>query len=59
MSVLGGIVKIAASVVALAFGAKKGKAGVKNIKDKITTKKQSYDICTERERTYRSLNRNC
>lgn len=39
MSVLGGIVKIAASVVALAFGAKTGKAGVKNIKDKITTKK--------------------
>ena len=39
MSVLGGIVKIAASVVAVAFGAKTGKAGVKNIKDKVSTKK--------------------
>lgn len=39
MSVLGGIVKIAAAVVAGAFGAKTAKAGVKNIKDKITTKK--------------------
>ena len=39
MSVLGGIVKITAAVIALAFGAKTGIAGVQNIKDKISTKK--------------------
>lgn len=39
MSVLGGIVKIAAAVVAIAFGGKTAKAGIKNIKDKVSTKK--------------------
>ena len=39
MSALGGIVKLAAAVVAVAFGAKTGKAGIKNIKDKVSTKK--------------------
>lgn len=39
MSALGGIVKIAAAVVATAFGVKTGKAGVKDIKDKVSTKK--------------------
>lgn len=39
MSALGGIVKIAAAVVATAFGVKTGKAGVKDIKNKVSTKK--------------------
>ena len=39
MSALGGIVKIAAAVVTTAFGVKTGKAGIKNIKDKVSTKK--------------------
>ena len=39
MSALGGIVKIATAVVFTAFGTKTGKAGIKNIKDKVSTKK--------------------
>ena len=39
MSVLGGIAKVAAAVVAVAFGTKTGKEGIKNIKDKVSTKK--------------------
>ena len=39
MSALGGIVKIAAAVLTLTFGAKTGKAGVKDIKNKVSTKK--------------------
>ena len=39
MSVLGGIVKIAAALVTIGFGGKTGKAGIKNIKDKVSTKK--------------------
>ena len=59
MSVLGGIVKITAAVIALAFGAKTGKAGVQNIKDKISTKKQSYGIYAKRKRSFKGLTRNC
>ena len=40
MSVLAGIVKVAAAVVAVAFGAKTGKKGYQDIKTKISSNKK-------------------